>query len=349
LVGAVAGFLLQGNTDVLTLHARGAAITLCWGLMLAALALEDAPPQGESFGLMGRRFFQGSLADAGGRLLEAVRVRPRQGLSVHVVNVHTLVEGRRDPALGRFQDEADLLLPDGRPLSLAAKVLGSIAAQQVRGPDILRWLAAQGRTQAAKHYFYGGVPGAPEAVAASLGAKAPGMIVAGAQSPPFREPSDAELETLIAILREKDVDFLWLGLGAPRQEKVMGRLKALGCPCVMLGVGAAFDYEAGAKREAPAWMQTAGLEWVFRLASEPERLWKRYFSTNPIFVGALALEFFGVGPWRQAPAQRALRVGACVAVLGALAVGSSALCLALLLLAGLLLGEASARRAGEAA
>jgi N-acetylglucosaminyldiphosphoundecaprenol N-acetyl-beta-D-mannosaminyltransferase len=173
--------------------------------------------------------------------------------------------------------------------------------------------------------------------------KAPGLKVAGTESPPFREPTDAELQALVAHLGEAEADLLWVGLGAPRQEKAMARLKRLGCPCVMVGVGAAFDYEAGLKPEAPAWMGTLGLEWAFRLVDEPGRLWKRYLSTNPRFMGLFLLEFFGLGRWKQGRVERVCRVAGLICALSAVAAGSPMARLCLLTAAGLALGEAAAR------
>jgi N-acetylglucosaminyldiphosphoundecaprenol N-acetyl-beta-D-mannosaminyltransferase len=173
------------------------------------------------------------------------------------------------------------------------------------------------------------------------------MAVAGAESPPFRELSDQELQDLVVRLRELDADLLWLGLGAPKQEKLMARLKRLGCPCVMVGVGAAFDYESGAKTEAPAWMQSAGLEWLFRLVSEPGRLWKRYLSTNPRFVARVTLEAAGLG-WTRNPLERGLRIAALLALVAAFCMAASEARLGALALAGLAALEASARRQGAA-
>jgi hypothetical protein len=184
-------------------------------------------------------------------------------------------------------------------------------------------------------------------VAAALRRKAPGLKVAGAESPPFGEPGDPELKALVRRLKTAKADLLWLGLGAPKQEKVMARLKRLGCPCVMIGVGAAFDYEAGSKREAPARVQKLGLEWAYRLASEPGRLWRRYASTNPRFMAFFLCEAFGLGPWRQDPAERSCRLGGLAALLAvALAPGSAARA-ALLLLSGAALGVAAKLRAAD--
>jgi N-acetylglucosaminyldiphosphoundecaprenol N-acetyl-beta-D-mannosaminyltransferase len=239
-----------------------------------------------------------------------------------VANVHTLVSGLWDRDLGRVQEEAELSLADGRPLSLAGAFEGAWEARQLRGPDLMLSLAQKGLARNARHYFFGGMPGQPEAVAQALKAKASGLKVSGAESPPFRDLSDAELVALVARLRRTRTDVLWLGLGAPKQEKLMGRLKALGAPCAMVGVGAGFDYYSGAKREAPRWMMRLSLEWLFRLASEPGRLWKRYLSTNPAFLCLLLTEHFGLLPGSaQGYAQRLLRLACLPPLLAALSQG----------------------------
>jgi N-acetylglucosaminyldiphosphoundecaprenol N-acetyl-beta-D-mannosaminyltransferase len=269
--------------------------------------------------VLGRPYYRGGEADCLAWLLKR-EARPRP---VHVANVHTAVTAFWDPELRRSQDDAALSLADGRPLSLAAKLLGCWEAAQLRGPDLMLSAAKAGRRAGTRHYFYGGMEGVAADVAARLKTDAPGLRVTGHESPPFRRLEDGELKRLVARLKRAKVDILWVGLGAPKQEKFMGRLARLGAPFAMVGVGAGFDYYAGRKAEAPQWMQHLALEWVFRLASEPGRLWWRYLSTNLPFVGLLALEYAGLLPASaQAPWVRFLRFASLAMAVVAAARGS---------------------------
>jgi N-acetylglucosaminyldiphosphoundecaprenol N-acetyl-beta-D-mannosaminyltransferase len=292
-----------------------------------------------SFSLLGRRFYLGDEAGALAWLLGAGKgrassaptghfgiapevgvgaelARPRQRPNIPrvvcVANVHTLVAGLWDRELREAQESADLSLADGRPLSLAGKFLGAWEARQLRGPDLMLSAAKAGLKRGARHYYYGGGPGVAAGVAAKLKSAVPGLKVAGAESPPFRALSDAELRALAARLKRAKANLLWVGLGAPKQEKIMRRLAGLDAPATMIGVGAAFDYYAGTKKEAPRWMMAASLEWLYRLGSEPRRLWKRYLGTNPLFLALLLSEHFGLyAPSAQSWPERLLRL-ACL-------------------------------------
>jgi N-acetylglucosaminyldiphosphoundecaprenol N-acetyl-beta-D-mannosaminyltransferase len=140
----------------------------------------------------------------------------------------------------------------------------------------------------ASHYFFGGAPGIADRLAGRLSARFPGLKVAGTCSPPFRPLTPDEDAELIERIDAANPDIVWVGLSTPKQERWMaahvGRLKAP----ALVGVGAAFDFHAGVKRQAPRWMQRNGLEWAFRLGTEPRRLWKRYLVNNPSFVWQVA-------------------------------------------------------------
>ena len=262
------------------------------------------PPALPVFHVLGRPYYIGAEAPALAWLLRRER-RPRP---VNVANVHTAVTGLWDADLAQAQSAAALSLADGRPLSLAGKLLGCWQARQLRGPDLMLSSAKAGRTKGTRHYFLGGEAGVAKAVVTRLRQLAPGLQVAGQESPPFRPLSDADCKRIVARLRRTRTDICWVGLGAPKQEKLMARLAALGAPCAMVGVGAGFDYFSGRKAEAPAWMQRAALEWVFRLSQEPGRLWWRYLSTNVPFVLLFTMEYAGLYPAaKQAPWVRIVR------------------------------------------
>lgn len=281
------------------------------------------------FSVLGRRFYLGDEAAA----LEWLLAPSRSPRAVCVANVHTLVSSLWDKELAMAQESAALSLPDGRPLSLAGKLLGAWEARQLRGPDLMLSAAKAGAARGTRHYFYGGAAGVAEAVAAKLKGLVPGLKVAGAESPPFSPLSDAGLKALAARLKRAKADILWVGLGAPKQEKLMLRLARLKAPCAMAGVGAAFDYYAGTKNEAPRWMMGLALEWLYRLISEPRRLWKRYLGTNPLFVALLFSEHFGLyqGSAQSWP-ERLLRLACLPPFLGALEQGRPWAALAALLM-----------------
>jgi N-acetylglucosaminyldiphosphoundecaprenol N-acetyl-beta-D-mannosaminyltransferase len=247
-----------------------------------------------------------------------------------VANVHTVVSALWNRDLRAAQADADLSLPDGRPLSLAAKLLGDWEARQLRGPDLLMEAAVAGRRLRLRHYYLGGAPGVAEAVAAAVKRAAPGLVVAGAWSPPMGPLSPRAIKAWAARLKRARPDLVWVGLGAPKQEILMAALAEAGLRATMIGVGAAFDYHAGTKREAPRWMQAAALEWLYRLIQEPKRLFGRYLSTNPAFVALVLVECLGLLPQsRQGRLERAGRLGLAALMAAALATGRGAWALAL--------------------
>ncbi|MGH9161024.1 MAG: WecB/TagA/CpsF family glycosyltransferase [Vicinamibacteraceae bacterium] len=203
---------------------------------------------------------------------------------VCVTGVHGVMECQRDDTLRRVHNRAGLVTPDGMPLVWLSKWRGWRNTTRVYGPDLL--LAACERSIATgyRHFFYGGQPGVTERLVTRLERRYPGVAVVGTYSPPFRTLTEEEDTQAIGLINDAKPDIVWVGLGTPRQERWMaahvGRLTA----SVLIGVGAAFDFHAGVKRQAPKWMRRSGLEWLFRLASEPRRLWRRYVVNNPLFV-----------------------------------------------------------------
>jgi len=205
-----------------------------------------------------------------------------------VTGVHGIMESQRDERLRHIHNAAGLVTPDGMPLVWLCRLGGMRCVERVYGPDLL--LAYCARTHAAgrRHFFYGGAPGVAEALAARLQQRFPGLCVAGTYSPPFRPLTPAEDEAVVRRIDAAAADIVWVGLSTPKQERWMhahvGRLAAP----ALIGVGAAFDFVSGRKRQAPRWMQRSGLEWSFRLASEPRRLWRRYLVTNSLFIWGAA-------------------------------------------------------------
>lgn len=206
---------------------------------------------------------------------------PRQ---VCIANVHTLMTAFDDPAYLTIYRKADLITMDGQPLRWYANLVHKAGIpERVCGPELMERCLARGVAVGWKHFFLGGRPDVLDQLVNNMGSRYPGVAVAGAYSPPFRRLSPQEHEDVIRRIREANPDFLWVGLGAPKQEQwIYDNREATGVP-VQVGVGAAFDFHAGSIRRAPAWMQGMGLEWVYRLWTDP-RLWRRYASTNPRFL-----------------------------------------------------------------
>lgn len=212
------------------------------------------------------------------------------GSYVCLTNVHTTVESQRLEGLRSAVEGAFLSVPDGKPLTWILRRRGHRSAQQIRGAELMPLVAAAGREAGLRHFFYGGAPGVAEAAGRALTRLVPEARVVGASSPPFAPIERWPLENLQARLRETRPHILWLGLGAPKQEmwmaSVAGRLEVP----VMIGVGAALDFLAGSKRAAPHFLIGIGLEWLFRLVTEPRRLWRRYLIGNTRFLYLLARE-----------------------------------------------------------
>lgn len=207
---------------------------------------------------------------------------------VCVANVHMVMEAHDDPSFRALVNAADLVTPDGMPLVWMLRRKGFPRQERVYGPELTLRVAEEAARRSVPVGFYGGHPEALEALVRNLRARFPGLKVAYAYSPPFRPLTPEEDREVVEAINASGARILFVGLGCPKQERWMaehkGKIRA-----VMLGVGAAFDFHAGRVRQAPRWMQQAGLEWLFRLVMEPRRLWRRYMKHNPRFV-LLALQ-----------------------------------------------------------
>lgn len=214
----------------------------------------------------------------------------RPGAYVCLTNVHTTVESQRLDELRKAAERSFLSVPDGIPLVWMLRRRGHRHTEKVTGIELVPMVARAGLGAGLRHFFYGGARGVGEAAAGRLTRLVPGTAVAGALDPPFGPITEGEVDELCAAVAESRPHVVWVGLGAPKQELFMARAAdRLGGP-VMVGVGAAFDFLAGTKRSAPRWMRHGGLEWLFRLASEPRRLWRRYLIGNSAFGYLLVRE-----------------------------------------------------------
>ncbi len=221
-------------------------------------------------------------------------VRARECHYVCITGVHGVMESQRDPLLKRIHNAAGMVTPDGMPMVWVNKLRGNAHVSRVYGPDLMLEVCRLSLERGWRHFFYGGGEGVAELLAQKLGERFPGLRVAGTYCPPFRALTDEEDRHVVETINRSGADIVWVGLSTPKQEywmhKHLGRLHAP----VMVGVGAAFDFHAGLKTQAPRWMQKIGMEWFYRLLTEPKRLWKRYLTNNPLFVWSFALQSLGL-------------------------------------------------------
>jgi len=203
---------------------------------------------------------------------------------VCITGVHGVMECRRDPSLRKIHNQAGMVTPDGVPLVYFLRLIGKQRTQRVYGPDLMREMIAVSTRQGYRQFFYGGDVGVAEKLKETLIESFPGLRVTGTFCPPFRELTPEEDQAAVDMINAARPDIVWIGLSTPKQERWMAKhLGRIEAP-VMIGVGAAFDFLAGTKRQAPTWMQRHALEWLFRLCSEPRRLWRRYAYIVPGFI-----------------------------------------------------------------
>lgn len=212
-----------------------------------------------------------------------------RGNYICISNVHTTVMSYRDKNYNKVQNSGAMALPDGKPLSIVCRRRGFYDAARVPGPDLMPEIFKASKKHGFRHYFYGGSPETLKQLRIRLEKSYPWLNIVGMYSPPYRPLTEREDEEAIRNINRTEPDFIWVALGAPRQEEWMyaHRLKVNG---VMLGVGAAFDFLAGTVKRAPTWMQECCLEWLYRLVQDPRRLFPRYISTNVTFLVTTALE-----------------------------------------------------------
>ena len=205
--------------------------------------------------------------------------------------VHLVMVAQEDPATRAAVDAATLVVPDGQPLVWALRSLGH-EATRIYGPDLMAAYCARSAQTGVKMYLYGGRnQGALVQLALNLRRRYPGLQIVGGYSPPFRPLTAAERDFVVEDVARTGADVVWVGTGQPKQERWMHEMRPLLDAPVLVGVGAAFDFHAGLVPQAPSWMQDVGLEWAYRLAKEPRRLWKRYLKYNPRFVGDFARQY----------------------------------------------------------
>lgn len=218
-------------------------------------------------------------------------IEQRRRTYVCVTGVHGVMECRRNGRLRDIHNRAGMVTTDGMPLVWFLRLSGKRNVERVYGPDLMRALTAESARRGYRQFYYGGAPGVAETLTRTLRAGHPSLQVAGTYCPPFRALTPDEDRTVVETINAARPDIVWVGLSTPNQELWMadhlGRIEAP----VMIGVGAAFDFLGGTKPQAPRLLQRNGLEWLFRLCSEPRRLWRRYAYIVPGFLFLASGEF----------------------------------------------------------
>ncbi|CAB4365448.1 MAG: WecB/TagA/CpsF family glycosyltransferase [Actinobacteria bacterium] len=214
-------------------------------------------------------------------------VQTRQREYVCVTGVHGVNECQHDAELTRIHNQSGLTTPDGMPMVWCSKLAGARSTRRVYGPDLMHDVLAVAARQGWTSYLYGSSDVVLAELQHRLENQHPGLRIVGSCSPPFRELNDHEQRDIVAQINAVDPDLVWVGLSTPKQERWMAAMRPQLQARVLLGVGAAFDFHSGNKRQAPRWMQRTGLEWLFRLMCEPRRLWKRYLLGNTRFIAAI--------------------------------------------------------------
>jgi N-acetylglucosaminyldiphosphoundecaprenol N-acetyl-beta-D-mannosaminyltransferase len=204
---------------------------------------------------------------------------------VCVCNVHAVMAAAEDPPLRDALLRSSINVPDGQPLVWAMGALGHRLDSRVYGPELMARACARAAQSGQRLYLYGGRnQGALVQLALNMRQRNPGIKIVGGYSPPHRPLTDEERVAVVREINASKADVVWVGIGVPKQEKWMTEMRTTLKAPVLIGVGAAFDFHAGLVPQAPAWMQELGLEWAYRLAHEPRRLWRRYTRYNPRFV-----------------------------------------------------------------
>jgi N-acetylglucosaminyldiphosphoundecaprenol N-acetyl-beta-D-mannosaminyltransferase len=248
----------------------------------------------ERFEVLGVGVSAISMTDALGAIDAWIATRASN--YVCITGVHGVMESQTDPELRAIHNRAGMVTPDGMPLVWLARLNGLRHVERVYGPDLMLEVAAMSVRKGYRHFFYGGGEGVADLLAARMWQRFPGLQIVGTYAPPFRPLTPGEDREIVERINASGADVVWVGLSTPKQERWMadhvGRIHAP----VLIGVGAAFDFHAGVKRQAPRWMRRAGLEWAFRMATEPRRLAPRYLSNNPRFIYLVLGQRLG---WRR--------------------------------------------------
>lgn len=221
-------------------------------------------------------------------------ITEREANYVCLRDVHGVIRCQSDKVLRDLHNKAGLVTPDGMPLVWLNRLAGFRHVERVYGPDLMLTLCERSISRGYRHFLYGGSLGIPERLADNLRSRYPGLKIVGTYSPPFRPLTATEDREIIDMINTTSPDIVWVGLSTPKQEHWMAEHVAQLTGCVLIGVGAAFDFHSGVTKQAPLWIQRSGFEWLFRLLTEPRRLWRRYFTVIPLFIFYWLLQVIGI-------------------------------------------------------
>jgi N-acetylglucosaminyldiphosphoundecaprenol N-acetyl-beta-D-mannosaminyltransferase len=228
-------------------------------------------------------------------------IASREAHYVCIRDAHGVVLAQRDTEFRAIHNRAGMVTPDGMPVLWLLRWLSKAKVSRVYGPDLMHASFASPALRDARHFFFGGAPGVAETLSRRCRSRYPGITIVGSYAPPFGAWSPGDEASAIEAINQARPDIVWVGLGTPKQERWMAENSERIPGAVLIGVGAAFDFLAGLKAQAPYWMQRSGTEWIFRLVSEPGRLWRRYLHTVPRFIALGALQLTGL---RRFPSER---------------------------------------------
>lgn len=220
-----------------------------------------------------------------------------------ITGVHGVMEAQDDGEFRKLLNQAFLCTPDGMPMVWLGRWHGHKEMRRVYGPDFMLEVCAWSQRRGCRHFFYGGAPGVAESLRERLTARFPELQVEGCYTPPFRPLTTDEKVALQNQIRAVRPDIMWVGLSTPKQEKFMAEYLSQLDVTLMIGVGAAFDFHAGRVKQAPPWVQRSGLEWFYRMCSEPRRLAGRYLRNNPRFVWKILGQLCGCKQYSLTPGQ----------------------------------------------
>jgi len=213
---------------------------------------------------------------------------------VCMVCVHGIMEALRDPDFAQVYASATMLVPDGAPTAWVGRWQGFPNMRRVAGPELMLEIMRRKAFANCTHFLYGGKQGVADELRETLTQQFPWVQIVGAHTPPFRELTLEEEESLATRIHESKPDMIWVGLGTPKQDRFMMRFLPLLDCTLMFGVGAAFDFHTGRIKDSPQWVKRTGLQWLHRLIQDPRRLFWRYLHDNPAFVWHIALQLAGL-------------------------------------------------------
>lgn len=260
--------------------------------MATAVRIEEAAGKRDArttFTVLGVRVDAVQIPEAIARMEEWIARRDATKY-VAVTGMHGVTEALHDEEFKKILNGAGMAVADGYPLVVLGRRKGFALPRRVYGPELMEEFLAKTEGKGYRHFFYGGAEGVAEELARRMKNRFPGTLVAGTYGPPFRALTPAEEAEVAKRIGESCADIVWVGLSTPKQERWMARMRERLEAPVLVGVGAAFDFHTGRVRRAPKWMGEHGLEWAFRLAMEPARLWRRYLVYGSEFALHVAME-----------------------------------------------------------